>query len=77
MEHIIDNSVPPSDIFKTVLGTFSSNEITTDEGERIFCISYVRMGEQIEGKYGFFQLKKIEGILDWMVNEYVSYETPV
>jgi len=56
---------------KVVKGVFNNNEIVTDDGEIIPCVTYGIVYEKIKGKSGFFHLKKFGRIKDWTIFQYV------
>ncbi len=56
---------------RLVYGLFKDNQITTEEGEVIECITYTRIKREIEGKKGFYHLKQSGRIKNWTVFEYI------
>lgn len=58
--------------YKTVLGTYTGNHIDTGE-ELVPARAYSSMNNQWKNRYGFWQIKMIDGWLFGVVCNYVEF----
>lgn len=59
------------DGIKTIVGTYTNSEIITPDGEIIKCITYNSVHNQIENKFGAFNLRWSDDIDKWIIFQYV------
>jgi hypothetical protein len=70
-------SIMTEEKLRLVYGLFKDNQIRTEEGEVIECITYTRVKREIEDKKGFFHLKISGKITDWTIFEYLLLDDPM
>lgn len=58
---------------RTLVGIFLNNEITTEDGEAHNCITYNMVKQQIQGKFGCFNLRYSPNIDEWVVFQYALF----
>lgn len=63
----------PSLPIKTVYGIFKDNLITCEGVEIVECTTYVSFSKEIEGRYGFHQLKYSNNICTYIISNFVEF----
>lgn len=55
-------------------GVYKNNSLIDDDGEELFVISYHSLNKEIEGKSGFFNMKKTSEKEYWIIFQAVLDE---
>lgn len=65
---IITHHIPKEDVPIIVrLGIFKNNELHLEDGSSMVCITYKSHRQMIEGRIGYHNMMKVDGIKEWVI----------